>query len=292
MIVRERAPREADRVGGGAQVAGHERQVGRLDRDVGAGADREAEICLRERRRVVDAVADHRDDPPSSCSALDLGAPCRPGSTPATTRSIPTSAATVRRGALVVAGEEHRRQAEPAELANRLGARRLEPVARPRGAPLRSPSQRDGDRVPPRRRAPTVDSMARSDDRRRRRHRPRRRLLGTRAVRSSTAGSAPDRLAPHAATACATGCSDRRLDRAGEAEELVRARPRSAGTASVELHPPLGDGAGLVEHDRRDPAGLLEHLRPLDQDPELRARGRSRPSARSASRGRARTGRR
>ena len=39
-----------------------ERQVGGLDRDVGAGADREPEVGLRERGRVVDAVADHRDD--------------------------------------------------------------------------------------------------------------------------------------------------------------------------------------------------------------------------------------
>ena len=65
--------READRVGGGAQVAGDERQVGRLDRDVGAGADREAEVGLRERGRVVDAVADHRHDLARCLQALDLG---------------------------------------------------------------------------------------------------------------------------------------------------------------------------------------------------------------------------
>ena len=39
-----------------------EREVGGLDRDVGAGADREAEVGLGERGGVVDAVADHRDD--------------------------------------------------------------------------------------------------------------------------------------------------------------------------------------------------------------------------------------
>ena len=40
-----------------------QREVGRLDRDVGAGADRQAEVGLGERRRVVHAVADHRHDP-------------------------------------------------------------------------------------------------------------------------------------------------------------------------------------------------------------------------------------
>jgi hypothetical protein len=42
-------------------VGAHEHDVGGLDRDVGAGADRDADVGLRERGRVVDAVADHRD---------------------------------------------------------------------------------------------------------------------------------------------------------------------------------------------------------------------------------------
>ena len=33
-----------------------------LDGDLGAGADGDADVGLRERGRVVDAVADHRDD--------------------------------------------------------------------------------------------------------------------------------------------------------------------------------------------------------------------------------------
>ena len=52
-----------------AQVAGHERDVGRLDRDVGAGADRDPEVGLGERGRVVDAVADHGDDRPRPAAA-------------------------------------------------------------------------------------------------------------------------------------------------------------------------------------------------------------------------------
>ena len=59
------------------------------------------------------------------------------------------------------------------------------------------------------------------------------------------------------------------LDRAGEPEHLS-----SRGTVqrldADERHPPLGDGAGLVEHDRGRAARLLEHLGPLDQDAELR----------------------
>ena len=48
-----------------------EREVGGLDRDVGAGADRQAEVGLGERGRVVDAVADHRDGAALALQALD-----------------------------------------------------------------------------------------------------------------------------------------------------------------------------------------------------------------------------
>ena len=56
--------RRASRIAsaGGTQVAGDERQVGGLDRDVGSRADREPEVGLRERGRIVDAVAHHRHD--------------------------------------------------------------------------------------------------------------------------------------------------------------------------------------------------------------------------------------
>ena len=71
MIVRSvaRESRMASR--GGAQVAGDQREVGGLDGDVGAGADREAEVGLGERGRVVDAVADHRDDAAFALQAAD-----------------------------------------------------------------------------------------------------------------------------------------------------------------------------------------------------------------------------
>ena len=54
------------------------------------------------------------------------------------------------------------------------------------------------------------------------------------------------------------------------------AAPRASSTPSATIdgdqrHAAGGDRAGLVEHDRVDPAGALEHLRALDEDAELRA---------------------
>ena len=72
-VARERRIASAAR----AQVAGDEREVGGLDRDVGAGADRQAEVGLRERGRVVDAVADHRDDAALGLQARGRRRPCR-----------------------------------------------------------------------------------------------------------------------------------------------------------------------------------------------------------------------
>jgi hypothetical protein len=46
-------------------------RVAGFDGDVGAGADREAEVSPRERGGVVDAVADHRHDPAVGLEALD-----------------------------------------------------------------------------------------------------------------------------------------------------------------------------------------------------------------------------
>jgi len=53
----------ADRDGGGdvERVGSHQQNVGGLDRHVSAGADRDADVGLGERGRVVDAVSHHRD---------------------------------------------------------------------------------------------------------------------------------------------------------------------------------------------------------------------------------------
>ncbi len=51
-----------------------ERDAGALHRDVGAGAHGDADIGRGERRRVVDAVAGHRDHPARVAQPLDDGA--------------------------------------------------------------------------------------------------------------------------------------------------------------------------------------------------------------------------
>ncbi len=52
----------ASTLGQVVEVVAHERDVGGFDGDVAAdGAHRDADVGGRERRSVVDAVADHRD---------------------------------------------------------------------------------------------------------------------------------------------------------------------------------------------------------------------------------------
>ena len=53
------------------QVALDQRDAGALHRDVGAGAHGDADVGRGERRRVVDAVAGHRDDAALAPVALD-----------------------------------------------------------------------------------------------------------------------------------------------------------------------------------------------------------------------------
>ena len=57
--------------GDAAQVAGHQHHVGALDGDVCAGADGNTHIGLRERRRIVDAVADEGERPCRRLQPLD-----------------------------------------------------------------------------------------------------------------------------------------------------------------------------------------------------------------------------
>ena len=108
---------QPDGVGGGAQVAADQREVRGLDGDVGAGAHGQAEVGLRERRRVVDPVADHGDDRALVLQPLDdvdLVGGQHLGDDVA--RSIPTWRATACGGAAVVAGQQQRTQAERPQL--------------------------------------------------------------------------------------------------------------------------------------------------------------------------------
>ena len=56
------------------EVAAEQRDAGALDRHVGAGAHRDADIGGGERGRVVDAVARHGDDAAVAPQLLDRGA--------------------------------------------------------------------------------------------------------------------------------------------------------------------------------------------------------------------------
>ena len=57
--------------GDAGEVAAHQRDVGGLGGDVGARGHGDADIGLRQRRRVVEAVADHRDAAALALQPLD-----------------------------------------------------------------------------------------------------------------------------------------------------------------------------------------------------------------------------
>lgn len=64
------------------------------------------------------------------------------------------------------------------------------------------------------------------------------------------------------------------LQRPGESQHLVGVLA-VGGDDVGQGHPAGGDGAGLVQHDRVDPAGGLQDLRALDEDAELGAAART-----------------
>ena len=129
----ERAAREPDRIGDGPQVIAEQDQVGGADRDVRAGPEGQPEIGRRQRRGVVDAVADHRDPAPLCLQAGDDGG--LPG------RERPRDDFVDARGrrdgpggGLVVPGQQDRVQPEAAQFGDRGGRRRLDRVGHRDGA--------------------------------------------------------------------------------------------------------------------------------------------------------------
>ena len=67
-MLRTVARLEPNRVGDLRQFVGHQRDVGGFERGVAADrAHRDADVGGGKRRRVVDAVADHRDRRRSAC---------------------------------------------------------------------------------------------------------------------------------------------------------------------------------------------------------------------------------
>ena len=90
---------------------------------------------------------------------------------------------------------------------------------------------------------------------------------------STGASTAPRSRAP-AATARAIGCSDASSTEPARSSAVAGAH--ALGRDHVDQrHAAGGDRAGLVEHDRVDPAGRLQHLGALDEDAELGAPARA-----------------
>ena len=265
---RQRAAGEPDRVGRDAQVAAHQGEVAGLDGDVGAGAHGQAEVGLGEGGGVVDAVADHRHDPALGLQPLDdvdlVGGQDLGDHVAA---SMPTSRGDRAGGRRVVAGEQHRAQAEVAQLGDRLGGGRLDRVGDDEHAAGRAvPADRDGGaagglrrrRRPRRGRragAATSRRAARGDRRRRRGRRRRPGRRGPRGWRSPRPGSSAGRRAAPAAMARAIGCSEASSSGAGEAQHLVGVLARRRRRRRRRVICAGGDGAGLVEHDGVDRGG-------------------------------------
>ena len=89
----EGPPRQGDSIGRRPEVTRDQREVGRLDGHIGAGAQRDSQIGPRQRGAVVDAVADHRHHPTLGLESGDLGL-LLVGQHARDDRGIPTEAAT------------------------------------------------------------------------------------------------------------------------------------------------------------------------------------------------------
>ncbi len=220
---------------------------------------------------------------PSACSRSTTRT-LSAGSTSAITSSMPTCGRDRARRGLVVAGEQHRRQPERAQLGDRRGARGLHRVGH---------HERAAQHAVPRRRAPrcapcaSAAALARAG-RVVEVHRPvgeqqlapgdhRVALDHALHAEALAVGEALDRrkrAEPRAARARRWPGRSGAPTRARARRRCAAARRRSvpaAGSTSTTRHPPGRDRAGLVEHDGVDGAGRLQHLGPLDEDAELGA---------------------
>ena len=209
--------REPDRVDG-AQVAGDEGQVGRFDRDV-AGADRDPEIGLRQRRCVVDPVSDHGDDLAGLLKPLHLSrlvARVHLGEH----ALDPDLAGDAPRGRLRVAGEQHRRQPERPQLPDRLALVGLT-VSSTCSLARSSPFQVHAGPVD--RHLDTVDD---ADD-----------ALAWQVAEAETTGSTPTSASGRIGDGARDGVLARVLDRAGESEQLPREAPFNVSTPTSRIRP-------------------------------------------------------
>ena len=294
--------RQPQRPHDAAQIALHERDGrGLSHRDVGARAHRDPDVGPRERRRVVHAVAGHRDDLPARCS-----------------RSI---AAALSCGSTSAIDLVHCRARAPTARAVRSSSPVSMMIRTPRArAALRSPRRRGLDRVghdeharradrPRPRTPPSRRARARLRRAPRARRRRRARALISRSL--PTATRVPPTLAGDAQPRVRLEVDDRALSRAAAASaptirpaaSRARARPRRSharADARSRARPPpqaqhlglvealgrehalqarlaLGQRAGLVDDQRRDLLEPLERRGVLDQHAPRARRGRCRP---------------
>ena len=240
------------------QVAAHERDVGRLDGHVGAGAHRDADVGLGQGRRVVDPVADHGHDTAVGLQALDLASP----SPPEAPRRAPARCRPGRdgrRGRSTIAGQHDHVEPAPRSAATAAARLRLQHVGHrdePERARPRPPRRR---RSCPRRPSAgsrgssAVDSIPRSS-------------MSARLPSSDAALPAPARPRPAPARsrtrhrrqreaavlgrvtiASPSGCSEPCSAAAARASTVVLDLPGSAATTSVTRGPAHRERAGLVE---------------------------------------------
>ena len=267
-MLRDRAPPEAEEARQRAQVVGHERDVGGLERGVAARrAHRDADVGGGERGRVVDAVAHHRHGAVRAPAARAPRRPCRSGSrrartsvtparsaTAAAVRSLsPVSITTCSMPARAQAARRSRAASGPHVVGDARSADGRVALASSTSTVSPALLQRR-DRVPRRRRAarrsrranaalPTAYASRRRAPvtplpgdvailRQRRQRRRRARVLGAR-------DGAP-----------ASGCVEPASSVAASAEDLVGAACRPAATTSATSGRPQRERAGLVErHD-------------------------------------------
>ena len=189
---------------------------------------------------------------------------------------MPTSAATARGRGLVVAGQQDRRQAERAQRRDRLGRGRLDGVGDDEDR-LRLAVPAGGDRGLAARLGLARGARSSSGGRCSAESAEQRRAAGDDGVAVDDALDAEALAVGEARRpAQVLGRLRRRSrGRSGARSSARASRPGAARPSSPhdldERHPAGRHRAGLVEHDRVDAAGGLEHLRALDQQAELGA---------------------
>ena len=241
------------------EAVGHERDVGALEGDVGAGgAHRDPDARGGERGRVVDAVADHRDRAGLAfelvtCSSFSAG------SRPAWTSSMPAARGDGAGDGLGVAGEHHdavdagRAQASARPAASARGlvgeAEQREQRGRPRRA--RSPSR--PRLVQPRERGRRACRAVRCISRGPPAHsaRPSTMACGA-AARERHERSAGGTGRPRSARGAAQRGGERCSEPARRRRRARAPRRSSVGVRLLQLREAERQRAGLVQRDRAD----------------------------------------